>query len=560
MTQAARAPEVRSLVADLCARRVASRLWARDVSLWASAGAPAEAAIRRLGWLKSPGQMGEALPAFVQFARELHREQFARAYLLGMGGSSLCVIVLRQVLGLGAGGVDLTVVDTTDERSVRGLLDALDPRCTLVLVSSKSGTTVEVDALARLFDARLRRSLDEPEVARRFIVLTDPGTPLEQLASARGYRRVFHTLVDVGGRFSAISPVGLLPAALMGQPLEGLVRSAQQMADRCRADDPANPGLALAAFLAAGARAARDKLTLLISESLASLGLWIEQLVAESTGKQGRGLLPVVDEGWDPASYGTDRVFVVLRDPGDEHLAAAARELTDQGHPVWTITTSAAELGGEFFRWEFAIAIVGVLLEVNPFDEPDVEAAKARTAELLATYERTGCLPGALPEADIDGVAVRSPLTGAPSGHPAPAEVVRTALATLRPGDYVAWLSYLSPEPAALAAVERVRRRVARRTRAATVIGLGPRYLHSTGQYHKGGPNRGIFFLLTADDPTETVIPGRPYSLAILKRAQALGDYLALVDRGRRVVWLHCPVDPVAQAAALERVFDGALG
>ncbi len=548
------------LLTELCARRVATRLWAHDVTLWAPAVAsPAQAEVvrQRLGWLRVPWDMAEALPSVTEFAQQVRADGLAHTYLLGMGGSSLCAIVLREVLGVtpGAGGV--TVVDTTDERSVRALLEGLDPARTLVVVSSKSGTTVEVDALARLFAAELRRSLAPPDVARRFVAITDPGTPLDQ--NARGFRRVFHAGVDIGGRFAALSVVGLLPAALMGHPLAQLLRSARQMAEQCRSDDPTNPALALAAFVAAGVRAGRDKLTLLISEPLDPLGLWIEQLVAESTGKHGRGVLPVVDEPWDFSSYGLDRVFVVLRVPEDDRLAAVARTLDDHGHPTYTLATSAEELGGEFFRWEFATAVVGALLDVNPFDEPDVQAAKDATAALLAAYERTGRLPDTTPDAEAGGLLAWSPLAHQVGELRTPTELVRAALSTVRPGDYVAWLSYLPPDERTSGALRHIRQRVARLRRVATTFGVGPRYLHSTGQYHKGGPNRGVFFLLTADDLTETPVPERPYSLAVLKRAQAIGDYRALADRGRRVVRLHCPADPLAQAALLERVFDEAL-
>lgn len=553
--------EAARLLADVCANGVATRLWAQDVSLWMPAATPADAeAIRhRLGWLRAPHELRAQIASFAAFAHEIRREGVRSAILLGMGGSSLGTVVLREALGVAADGVNVEVVDTTDDFTVHALLDRIDPRHTVVLVVSKSGTTVEVDALARLLDEHFRRFLPEREVCRRFVAITDRGTPLDQLAATRGYRRVFHTPADVGGRFSVLSPVGLVPAALMGQRLDQLVDRAAEMAAACRVDESSNPGLALAAFLATGARTGRDKLTLLFSRPLGSLGCWVEQLVAESTGKHGRGLLPVVDEPWDLDCYGPDRLFIVVRSPGDEELERLALHLAARGEPVFSLTSSADSLGGEFFRWQFAVAALGALLELNPFDEPDVQAAKARTAALLAAYERSGILPDERPVLEAEGVAAVSPLAER-VGARSPVDLVRAALASVGPGDYVAWLSYLSPDPVSLKALAQVRHRVGRHARAASVIGVGPRYLHSTGQYYKGGPNRGLFFLLTADDRTETPVPGRPYSFAVLKRAQAVGDYQALVARGRRVVRLHFPAEPAAQADALMGLFVEALG
>lgn len=560
MTDREAALNSETLLAELCRQHAATRLWAQDVSLWAPAADPAVAdAIRnRLGWLRLAGAIGGWLDELARFAREIATEGLTHAYLLGMGGSSLGALVLREILGVAPGGLDLSVIDTTDDFTLQDLVRRIDPARALVIVASKSGRTVEVDALEALLWAHVRRVLGAPEAARRFVALTDQGTPLDERARATGYRRVFHPPTDVGGRFSVLSLVGLVPAALMGQRLDALARAATAMSEACQRDDPRNPGLTLAAFLAAGARAGRDKLTLFFSTVLEPLGLWIEQLVAESTGKEGRGLLPIVGESWAPDRYGSDRLFVVVRTPDDEARQETALALEAVGQPVLTTTATPDTLGGEFVRWEVATAILGALLDLNPFDEPDVQAAKDRTAALLAGYEATGQLADERSFVGDDTIRATSPLAEGRTVR-TPAALVRAALETLKPGDYVAWLSYLSPDPTVCNALGRLRGEVGRRARVATAVGIGPRYLHSTGQYHKGGPNRGVFFLLTADDRTETMVPERPYSFATLKRAQALGDYQALVARGRRVVHLHCPPEPEAQAAALERLFAEAL-
>jgi hypothetical protein len=425
----------------------------------------------------------------------------------------------------------------------------MTPGRTLFLVASKSGSTVEVASMERFF-----REASGADAGRHFIAVTDPGTPLEAAAKSRGYREIFLNPADIGGRFSALSLFGLVPTALIGGSANELLSAGAAMAEGCRQENHTNAGLDLGAFIGAAALAGRDKLSVVLPPSLQALGLWIEQLVAESTGKHGKGVLPIVDE--PPAridDYGQDRAFVALatdRDaPDDEALSALERA----GHPVLRLTTRLDGLGAEFFRWEFATAVAGAALGVNPFDEPNVAEAKAKTKSLLEAYATSGALPSPEPRASDDEVDAYT--IGFAGGDPA--AVVRAAIASLQPGDYVAFLSYLPASAAFEEAIRGVRVALRARTRAATTFGVGPRYLHSTGQYHKGGPNTALAFMITADDESQTEVPGAGYTFSVLKRSQALGDVQTLEAHGRRVIRLHLKANP---AAALARLFAKALG
>jgi glucose-6-phosphate isomerase len=519
--------------ADLTRRfatdRLASRIWARDPGPFQDRGAPAEAVRHRLGWLAAPADAAAALPALTAFGDAARAEGLTDLLLLGMGGSSLCAEVLRDVPSPRRHAGRLVVLDTTDERAILVAAGRLVPTRTLVLVASKSGTTVEVDALERWFWSRMQAALG-PRAGRQFVAITDPGTPLTVLAAERGYRHTFVNPPDIGGRYSALSRFGLVPAALLGLDLQPLVESASAMADRCRVDAADNPGLALGAFMAANALAGRDKLTLALPHDLAPLGAWIEQLVAESTGKHGRGVLPVVDEpAGGPESYGADRMFVSA---GDGPAAAEA----DVRFPY---SPQVDELGAEFFRWEFATAVAGAALGVNPFDEPDVREAKTRTQAQLEAWRGSGAF------------TLRPPL----EAHAAGVQRRTHGLTGERPaGAYVAILDYRPADPRRAQTIARLRRTIRARTGLATTYGVGPRYLHSTGQYHKGGPNTGIFAILTADDATTTPVPGRDYTFSALKRAQALGDFDALAAAGRQVVHWHLECAD-APPEMLERLF-----
>ena len=532
-------PSRADLAARLADARVPSRIWQKDASVFAPArdAAVALAISNRLGWLSAPDDFPPEIGPLTAFAREVQRDGLTTIHLLGMGGSSLCAEVLRDVLG-GEAPHRLVVLDTTDERAVRHATEALHAERALFIVASKSGSTIEVSALEQHFWARMHEARGA-SAGRHFVAITDPGSPLVSLASERNYRRTFENPADIGGRFSALSMFGLVPAAVLGVDLGRLLDSAAAMAEACRADAPTNPGLELGAFMAAEAAAGRDKLTLLLSPALAPLGVWIEQLVAESTGKDGRGVLPIVGEPLgEAADYGSDRAFVVTLTGDTGDLDASARTLEAAGHPVFRIMTTTASLGREFFRWEFATSVAGAALEVNPFDEPDVRAAKDRTAAQLAAWRETGSFRLDPPFTTHRGYARREHVA---AGQDAA-------------GRYLAILDYLPADWRRPTIIERLRGAVRHRTKLATTHGLGPRYLHSTGQYHKGGPNTGTFVLLTAADETTTAVPGTDYSFSSLKQAQALGDFDALVAAGRDVIHYHIDDPSADYSDTLERV------
>jgi hypothetical protein len=445
------------------------------------------------------------------------------------------------------------VLDTTDEQTITNAAGRMNPAKTWFLVASKSGGTVEVASMERFFWSSVSAALGD-RAGRQFVAVTDPDTALQKLAGARGYRHVFINPADIGGRFSALSLFGLVPTALIGASPRDLLSAGAAMAEGCRQENHSNAGFELGAFIGAATLAGRDKLTVVLPPSLALLGLWIEQLVAESTGKQGKGALPVVDEPLGrPDEYGQDRAFVAIstdRDAPDRGMLAA---LHAAGHPVLNLTTRLDGVGAEFFRWEFATAVAGAALGINPFDEPNVSEAKEKTKNLLAAYTANRRLPEPDQLAESDDVRVSTRGFGGTS----PADVVRTAVDEVKPGDYVAFLSYLPAEAATEQVVAEIRAAIRKKTRAATTFGVGPRYLHSTGQYHKGGPNAALVFLITADDATTTEVPETDYSFSVLKRAQALGDFEALEAHGRRVVRLH--ITAANPAEALERVFAEAL-
>jgi glucose-6-phosphate isomerase len=517
--------------------RVVSRIWDRDQSVWGAAeGSPDVRSIQtRLGWLDVARTISPELARVTHLADEVAAEGYTAVYLLGMGGSSLCAEVLRSVNGIAAGHPDLFVLDTTDEQTITSAAARLEPSRALFLVSSKSGGTVEVASLERFFWAQMTAALGG-HAGHHFVAITDPGTALQKLAESKSYREVFINPADIGGRFSALSLFGLVPCALIGSDPSQLLDAGVTMADGCRQDTHTNAGLELGAFIGAAALDGRDKLTLALPPSLASLGLWIEQLVAESTGKHGKGALPVVDEPLGrPDDYGNDRAFVAIsseRDQPDEDRLAA---LEAAGHPVLRLSTRIDGLGAEFFQWELATAVAGAALGINPFDEPNVGEAKEKTKALLGAYAGSGRLPEPSPVARAENVSAHAPAFSGPSAD----AIVTAALASLMPRDYVAVLSYLPGSSEVETRIGEIRQAIRAKHHVASTFGVGPRYLHSTGQYHKGGPNTTLAFVITGEDETSTEIPEAGYTFSVLKRAQALGDAEALAAHGRRSVRLH---------------------
>ena len=532
------------------------RIWDRDISVWGAQPDSAEAKSieTRLGWLDVARTLAPDLPRVTALGEAARNEGIRAVYLLGMGGSSLCAEVFRSVFGVAAGHPDLFVLDTTDELTITSAAGRLDPRATLFVVASKSGGTVEVASMERFFWNHMTAQLGAA-AGRQFVAITDPGTALQTLAESRGYRAVFLNPADIGGRFSALSLFGLVPAALIGAPLHAIVDGGKAMAEGCHQQGHANAGLELGAFIGASVKEGRDKLTVALSPRLSSLGLWIEQLIAESTGKHGTGALPVVDEPLGrPDEYGTDRAFVAIATEVDEPDAAKLHALEAARHPVLRLTTRIDGLGAEFFRWEFATAVAGAVLGINPFDEPNVAQAKEQTKALLTTYASARKLAEPQPIAADGSVSVFSSKFSGTS----PATVVRAAIDSLQPRDYVTFLSYLPAESDVQTAIADVRQAIRSRARVASTFGVGPRYLHSTGQYHKGGPNTALAFVITADDETETPIPEAGYTFAVLKRAQALGDTQTLEAHGRRAVRIHVK-DATKAPQIIERVFADAL-
>jgi transaldolase/glucose-6-phosphate isomerase len=516
---------VDATVRELDAADVPARLWKKDVALWPAADdAARRETAQRLGWLELGTSMAQHVPTFVQFADEVRAAGFTHAVLCGMGGSSLAPDALRRSLGVQRGFLDLCVLDSTDPAAVLAAQQRSDPARTLYLFSSKSGTTAEIDALLAFFWDRLQHVVGD-RAGAHCVAITDPGTPLETLARERAFRRVFLNPPDVGGRYAALSPVGLVPAALMGHDVEKLLGRARRMALACGPGVRAakNPGVRLGAVLAAAARAGRDKLTFCQAEKIAAFADWAEQLVAESTAKGGAGIVPITGEPLaPPAAYGKDRVFVAMHvgSGGGRSLAAHARA----GHPVVSVRLGDAyDLAGEFVRWEIATAVAAHVLGVNAFDQPDVQDTKAHTARLLADPARRGAGPATA--ASIDAPELPALLWRA-LGHGAAKR-------------YVAITAYVAPNGRRTKLVNELRARIRKVLGIATTSGYGPRFLHATGQLHKGGPSSVTVLQLTADDPVDVPIPGAGYSFGTYKSAQANAEAEALAARGRTVVRIH---------------------
>ena len=517
--------------------RVPARIWGHDWTLWK---AEDKEITNRLGWLASPWEAEQGIPDMEAFAASVRGEGLTRAVVLGMGGSSLAPEVFARMFPTAANALDLEVLDTTEPRTVAAAEGRLDLRETLFLVSSKSGTTAELVALLSFFYDRARRELGERLAGSRFAAITDPGTPLDALARNLGFRRVFHGRPDIGGRFSALSAFGLLPAALKGVDLKRLLSSAQAMAAECRAGSAAdNPGAFLGAVLGTAAVRGLDKLTILVPPRLRPLAGWLEQLVAESTGKDGRGIVPVIEDGPGPVEvYGGDRLFVHIGASGGPAPEPELGALVEAGLPLVRLGfDEPCDLGAFFFLWEFATAVAAHFLEVNPFDQPDVESTKKKTRQVLA-----GPGGGSAPDIRIAGPP-----------HPAgAAEALAAFFGAARDGDYLAVLAFLPPRAEVRTLLEGLAGALRRRYRRPVTVGFGPRYLHSTGQLHKGDGNRGLFLMLTGADLPEVPIPETPgmvrpaATFADLFRAQASGDRLALEEKGRRVmaVELSGPIEP----------------
>ncbi len=534
-------PAIDAALAEMRAERVIARIWERDHTVWKPG--PAEIA-NRLGWLDSPAAMTEALPQVEAFVAAVRSAGYRRAVLLGMGGSSLAPEVFRRVLGVANGYLDLSVLDSTDPGAVLALAESLDLHSTLFIVSTKSGGTVETSSFFRFFYNRVADALPPGEAGDHFAAITDPGSGLDAAAQRHRFRATFLNNPDIGGRYSALSYFGIVPAALIGLDVARLLAVAGEAAAASK--EEGCPAARLGAIMAELAKAGRDKLTLILPPRLAPCGDWVEQLVAESTGKEGRGILPVVGESiGPPESYAEDRLFVQLMLEGEEDADAPIAALEAAGHPVVRIRIrDVYDLGEQYLLWEIATAVAGARLGINPFDQPNVESAKVLAREMVAAYQRDGRLPGLTPSATEGQLTVYDGNSSSSAG-----DALRGFLATADAGDaggagrsYVALHAYIQPTPGSDRALQSFRTAIQRRYRVATTTGYGPRFLHSTGQLHKGDGGHGLFVQFTAAMPRDAAIPdeagvqGSSITFGVLKTAQALGDRRALLDAGRRVI------------------------
>ncbi len=539
--------------------RFVSRCWQKEADLWKADAHHQEVIRKALGWLHAPEQMEDHVDRLSGFAEEVRRAGFRRVVHMGMGGSSSAPLVLQRACTSGTSGLPLTVLDTTDPATILKIEREGPLADTLFIVATKSGTTSEPLAFGDYFFARLKK-IKGPHAGDNFVAITDPDTPLVKQAEERKFRRIFLNFPDIGGRYSALSYFGLVPAALMGIDVAELLVRALRMVHANTTCVPVKeaPGIVIGAVMAELALHRRDKVTLLTSSSLRPLGLWLEQLLAESTGKEGLGLLPVAGEALgEPSVYGEDRLFISICTQGecDESLDRGLAALQAAGEPVVSIQLEdPLDLGQEFFRWEMATATAGAILGINPFDQPNVQGSKDHTNRLLASFKQGRGLPEESPTIVEGPLALYARETGR-----SVSEMLCRFFQQVRVGDYVALLAYLTEQPDIEQRLQTIRGLLRDRLHVATTVGYGPRYLHSTGQFHKGGPNTGIFLHITADEAIDTPIPDQPYTFGVFKRAQALGDLASLRKHGRRVLRVDLREDVTTGLVALGQALESAL-
>jgi transaldolase/glucose-6-phosphate isomerase len=519
-----------------------ARLWQKDASLWTGADES-----NWLGWLTVTEEQLAHIEVFKQIAQDVKKSRFKHALLLGMGGSSLCPEVLRMTFGKAKGFPELHVLDSTDPAQIKAIEAKLDLKSTICIVSSKSGSTLEPNIYKQYFFERVKAVVGEKEVGNRFIAITDPGSKMQQVAEADKFRRIFMGVPSIGGRYSALSNFGLIPGAIMGLDIAKFLKNTQEMVEACGASSLAdsNPGVILGNILGVAANHGRDKITIIASPGIHDLGAWLEQLIAESTGKAGKGIIPVDRERLArPAVYGNDRVFAYLRltSKPDSKQDSAVAALEKAGHPVVRINLSNTySLSQEFFRWEIATAVAGSIIGINAFNQPDVEASKIETRKLTSEYETTGKLPAEVPFFEAGGIQLFADEKNVAAVHGGLniAAVLKTHLSRIKPGDYFGVLGYIPMNAKNEKALQTIRHAVRDKERVATVLGFGPRFLHSTGQAYKGGPNSGVFLQITCDDAKDLPVPGQKYTFGIVKAAQARGDFAVLAERGRRALRVH---------------------
>ena len=530
------------------------RLWQQDASLWTG-----EDEAKWLGWLGITDEQLAGATKLNEIADEIRSAGFSDILLLGMGGSSLCPEVLALTFAQTPGFPRLHILDSTDPAQIRSVEKKIDLAKTLFTVSSKSGSTLEPNIYKQYFFERVQQTVGADKAGSRFIAITDPGSKMQQVAERDRFRHIFYGLPSIGGRYSALSNFGMVPAAAMGLDAGKFLQRTKEMVEACKPSTPVeqNPGVMLGLIMGTAAKLGRDKITLITSPGIADLGAWLEQLIAESTGKLGKGIIPVDrEELGAPPIYGNDRIFACLRleSAPDAAQDAGVAALEKAGNPVVRITVSDTySLGQEFFRWEIATAVAGSILGINPFNQPDVEASKIVTKQLTSEYESKGSLPLEKPILEEAGFKLftdeknaaelaKAASTG-PSSDSSLKNHLRAHLARLGAGDYFALLGYVEMNAEHESLLQTLRMTVRDRKHVATCLGFGPRFLHSTGQAYKGGPNSGVFLQITCDDAQDFPVPGQKYTFGVVKAAQARGDFQVLIDRKRRALRVHLGSD-----------------
>jgi glucose-6-phosphate isomerase len=548
--------DIDKALTDLKSDRVVAHIWNHDYTVWKPK--PTEIS-NRLGWLHIAEVMKNNIDHMEILSKAVRADGYTHAILLGMGGSSLAPEVFRKTFGVADKYLDLAVLDSTDPGAVLTHAESLDLSRTLFIVSTKSGGTVETLSFFKFFYNRVADAVGEENAGEHFVAITDPGSNLADLAKRYDFRAAFLNDSTIGGRYSALSYFGLVPATLVGVDVAKLLDRATDMMRECQLDIeiPPNPplvkggtnvGVWLGAVMSELAIAGRGKVTLITSPPIAASGAWVEQLIAESTGKEGKGILPVDGETPGPPDvYGDDRLFVYLRLDGDDTHDAAVQTLREADQPVVQIgLRDIYDLGGEYFRWEMATAVAGYRLGINPFDQPNVESAKRLAKYMVSAYKEKGALPALTPTLQADGITVYSDIAA-----DSIEEALNSFLTQAKTGDYISLQAYVQPTEETSAALQQLRIWLRDRLKLATTVGYGPRFLHSTGQLHKGGAGNGLFIQFTADDrqdipiPDEAGLPGSSITFGILKAAQALGDRQALLDAGRRVIRFHLGTDVI---------------
>ena len=540
-------PEVLAAAVDTAANswntdNKIARIWAKDASVWSG-----DDEAKWLDWLTIVAEELADTKKYADLRKDIEAAGFSDVLLMGMGGSSLC----PEVLAMTFGKANFHILDSTVPAQVKTVEERLDLTKTLFIVASKSGSTLEPNCFKQYFFEGVSEKVGAENAGKQFIAITDPGSKMEQIAKDDGFRHIFYGKPEIGGRFSALSAFGMTAAASMGLDVESFLTSSAKMVEACKTADPSsNPGAILGLILGVCHAHGRDKLTIFTTPEIEDLGAWLEQLVAESTGKNGVAIIPVDREKVIAAdAYSSDRVFAFLTVTGDDSLDEQYSAVTNAGHPAVRIElNSIDDLGQEFFRWEFATAVAGAVMQINPFNQPDVEAAKIEARKITDEYEKTGALPPEEPFFSANGISLFSSDEYVASlnstvDFPSIENYLNAHIGQIVAGDYFALLGYIEMNSENEKLLAAIRANVLERTHAATCLGFGPRFLHSTGQAYKGGGNNGVFLQITSDDASDLPVPSQKYTFGVVKAAQARGDFQVLLDRGRRALRVHLGAD-----------------